>query len=153
MARPPGEVGLAIGIRHEAGDRAVAEHLASAPGDWPGALDASRRSVAAGFGALLQPPRADDWYAAREVIDAEALVRDDVPILTRERVDDADLAAAHVDLEFSFGTRWNGLFREIATRLAEASGGSPTAIDGVGHLLCFHPDAAAAYIRTGWRRA
>ena len=134
-------------------NRAVAEHLASAPGDWPGALDAFRRAVAASFGALLAPPRADDWYAAREVIDAEALVRDDIPILTRERVDETDLAAVPVEVGFSFGTRSNRLFRDIATRLAEARRGTPTAVEGVGHLLCFHPDAAAAYIRTGGERA
>jgi pimeloyl-ACP methyl ester carboxylesterase len=129
-------------------NQAVAEHLASAPGDWAGALDAFRRTVAASFGALLDPPKGCDWYAAREEMDAEALVRDDIPILTREVVDDADLAAASVDIGFSFGTRSNPVFGEIAARLAAAYGGMPIAIDGVGHLLNFHPDEAATYIRS-----
>lgn len=129
-------------------NQAVAEHLASAPGDWSGALDAFRRTVAANVGALLEPPKGNDWYAAREEIDAEALVRDDIPVLTRELVDEADLAAASVDIEFSYGTRSNPVLRAIATHLAAASGGMPIAIDGVGHLLNFYPEETAAYVRS-----
>ena len=73
---------------------------------------------------------------------------DDIPILTRELVDEEELATAQVDIRFSFGTASLPIFREIATHLASVRNASPDAIDGAGHLMVYVPDATAAYIRT-----
>lgn len=132
-------------------NEAVAEHLARHPGDWPGAYAAFGRAIAPptdtrrGFFA---PPRGKEWYAEREDGNAEALVRDDIPILTREIVDEADLASATVDIRFSYGTDSMSIFREISTHLAAVRRATPDSIDGTGHSIYYHPDAAAAYIRS-----
>ena len=125
------------------------DYLAAHPDDWTGALGVFRRAVAAMSGAngLLDPPAGRDWYATREEIDAEALVRDDLPILTQEVVDEGALASAAVDIRFLFGTGSMPVFRQIATHLAALRGSSAIAVDGVGHLIYYHPDAAAAHIR------
>ena len=96
---------------------------------------------------MFTAPPGQEWYAEREDADAEALVLDDVPILTRELVDEKELATAPVDIRFSFGTASLPIFREIATHLAAVRNAAPDAIDGVGHGMIYHPDAAAAYIR------
>jgi hypothetical protein len=78
-------------------------------------------------------------------------VRDDIPILTSETVDEAALAEARTEIRFAYGTRTMGMFREIVEHLAAVRGGVPDVIEGVGHVLYFYPDEAAAYIgaRTG----
>jgi pimeloyl-ACP methyl ester carboxylesterase len=130
--------------------RAVDNHLAAHPDDWQGAVHAFRRAVASavsGADGLLTPPRGREWYVLREEIDAEALVRDDLPILTEEVVDEGLLAAAAADIRFSFGTESLPIFRRIATHLAAVRGSRPIAVDGVGHLVYHDPDLAAAHIR------
>ena len=143
----PGAEGLQLSV-----NGATAEHLATHPGDWVGAYAAFRRAVPsapdAGPRGFFAPPRGKEWYAAREDGDAEALVRDDLPILTRELVDERDLASAAVDIRFSFGTRSLPIFQEISTHLAAVRNEAPDAIDGVGHLIHYDADAAAAYIRS-----
>ena len=133
-------------------NKAVADHLAAHPDDWVGAWAACLRAVAratnAGPRGFFTPPPGKEWYAEREDANAEALVVDDVPILTRELVDEKELATAPVDIRFSFGTASLPIFREIATHLAAVRNAAPDAIDGAGHLMVYLPDAAAAYIRT-----
>jgi pimeloyl-ACP methyl ester carboxylesterase len=133
-------------------NEAVAEHLATHPGDWSGAYAAFRRAAGpppdGGSRGVFAPPPGKDWYAEREDVDAEALVVDDIPILSRELVDEAQLATASVDIRFSFGTASLPIFREIATHLASVRNAAPEAINGAGHLMKYHPDATAAYIRT-----
>ena len=130
---------------------AVDRHLAARPGDWVGALAVFRREVASAMGpaadALAAPPQGKEWYAAREEANAEAFVRDDLAVLTRERVDEAELASAAVDIRFSFGTASMPIFRAIATQLATVRNASPIAIEGVGHLVYYDPDLAAAHLR------
>ena len=130
---------------------AVAKHLATHPDDWVGAWAACRRAFArapdAGPRDFFTPPPGQEWYAEREDANAEALVLDDVPILTRELVDEKELATAPVDIRFSFGTASLPIFREIATHLAAVRNAAPDALDGGGHGLIYHPEAAAAYIR------
>ena len=145
---------------HRPVNAAVAEHLASHPDDWAGACEAFRRAAERamnaapgpspdiGPGGLFTPPPGQEWYAEREDADAEALVVDDVPILTRELVVEEELATAPVDIRFSFGTASLPIFRQIATHLASVRKAVPDAIDGVGHEMKYLPDAAAAYIRT-----
>ncbi len=130
-------------------DSAVARHLARHPADWEGAFRAFKRSVAAqgSTSGVLSVPPGNEWYAEREVANAEALVRDDLPILTGESVDEGRLSATPVDIRFSFGSGSRPIFRAIATRLSEIRGREPDRIDGVGHLILFEPDRAAAYIR------
>lgn len=130
---------------------AVAEHLARHPADWVGASAAFRQAVpqvpAGGPRGFLTPPVGKEWYAKREDDNAEALVRDDIPILTREVVDEAALASSTVDIRFAFGTASLPIFRDITTHLASVRGADPQILDGVGHALYYHPDAAAAFIR------
>lgn len=133
-------------------NEAVTEHLAAHPDDWVGAYAAFRRAAAPpsddGARGLFTPPPGKEWYAKREDADAEALVVDDIPILSGELVDEAELGTAAVDVRFSFGTASLPIFREIATHLASVRGAAPDAIDGAGHLMKHLPDATAAYIRT-----
>jgi pimeloyl-ACP methyl ester carboxylesterase len=133
-------------------NEAVAEHLAAYPDDWVGAYAAFRRAAGPpsddGTRGLFTPPPGKEWYAKREDADAEALVVDDVPILSRELVDEAELATAAVDIRFSFGTASLPIFREIATHLASVRSAAPDTIDGAGHLMKHLPDATASYIRT-----
>jgi pimeloyl-ACP methyl ester carboxylesterase len=131
---------------------AVRSHLEAHPGDWPGAYDAFVRATApdpaSGLDVSLAAPPSHAWYARRERLDAEPFVRDDVPILTAERLGRAALAAAAVDVRFAYGSRSTPVFRDIATRLAAIRGTEPDVIEGVGHALYLDPGRAAAYIRT-----
>jgi pimeloyl-ACP methyl ester carboxylesterase len=129
--------------------RAVDRHLAANPDDWTGALGAFRRAVAVATrnDTFLAPPVGREWYALREEVDAEAFVRDDLPILTEEVVDEDALASAAVDFRFLFGTDSMPLFRQIAISLATLRGSRAIAIGGIGHLLYCQPDTAAANIR------
>jgi pimeloyl-ACP methyl ester carboxylesterase len=125
-------------------DAVVAAHLSAHPGDWAGAYNAFTRA-ASPTGALASPPgRA--WYAHREQLDAEAMVRDDLPILTGELVDEGGLAAAPVDIRFSSGSQSPTLFRDIVAGLAAVRSQTPDVLEGVSHLAYYSPDAVAAYI-------
>jgi hypothetical protein len=125
--------------------------LAAYPNDWVGAyaafLGATRPPPDGGPPAVSTPP-GQEWYAEREEPNAEAFVIDDVPILSRELVDEEELRTAPVEIRFSFGTASRPIFREIATHLATIRNTTPDAIDGAGHLMTYAPEAAAAYIRS-----
>ncbi len=129
--------------------RAIDEQLALRPGDWLAALAGFRRAVASvpGGDQVVVPPAGKDWYAAREEMNAEALVRDDLLILTHEVVDEGQLARAAADIRFLHGTESMPVFRRIASHLAAVRGASAIAVDGVGHLVYYQPDAAAGLIR------
>ena len=131
---------------------AMKAHLASRPGDWAGAYAAFGRAIvptsASAPRGFFTQPKASGWYTEREDGNAEVLVRDDIPILTRELVDEAALASATVDIRFSFGANSVSIFRDITTRLSAVRGRTPDAIQGVGHSIYYHPDAAAAYIHS-----
>lgn len=120
---------------------AVRTSLDARPADWAAAYWAFVGAVGPAVGAGA------DWYAHREAVNGEAMVRDDVPILTAERVDLAALAATRVGIRFAHGTESPGPFRDIATRLSAVRGDVPDVIQGVGHALYAHPAAAARYIR------
>ncbi len=126
---------------------ATEAHLRSHPRDWVGAYRAFARAVGATAGSLT-PPVDRDWYGQREELNAEAMVRDDIPILTGEALDEASLVATPVDVRFSYGSDSNAIFRDIAVRLAAVRGGVAEVIDGVGHAIYLHPGAAAAYLLT-----
>ena len=130
---------------------AIDRHLTARPGDWVGALAVFRRAVGSAMGPaageLAAPPPGREWYASREDENAEAFMRDDVLILTQERVDEAELASADVDIRFSFGTESMPVFRAIATHLAAVCNARPIAVEGVGHVIYYAPDAAAAHLR------
>jgi pimeloyl-ACP methyl ester carboxylesterase len=134
--------------------QALDAHLAAHPDDWAGALGVFRGAVAYATGGtdeLLAPPEGREWYAAREEMDAEALVRDDLRILVQEVVDENALASASVDIRFSFSNRSIPVFRQIADHLAGLRGSGAIPVDGVGHLIYFEPDAAVAHIRASAR--
>jgi pimeloyl-ACP methyl ester carboxylesterase len=130
---------------------AAAEYLETHPDDWLGALAAFLNAVPRTTNArprgFLTPPPGKEWYGKREDANAEAFVRDDVQILTREVVDEAELAASAVDIRFAYGTATLPIFRDIATHLADVRGADPDVIDGVGHVIYYHPDDAATFIR------
>ena len=130
---------------------AVARYLTEHPGDWPGAYDAFLRAVSgpavtddAGF---LAPPPGKEWYARRERWNAEAFVRDDLPILSREVLDVERLSSASVDIGFAYGAESAPLFRDIAAHLAAVKGIAADRIDGVGHAIYFQPASVATYIQ------
>jgi pimeloyl-ACP methyl ester carboxylesterase len=129
----------------------ASEHLAGNPDDWAGAHAAVLRSLApepeisADVTTTSSQPRS--WYDEREERNAETLFRDDIPILTAELVDRAELASASSDLRFSFGTETRPIFRDIAAHLAAVRETTPDVLSGVGHFLYYYPDVATAYIR------
>jgi pimeloyl-ACP methyl ester carboxylesterase len=129
---------------------AVARHLDVHPGDWPGAYHAFLRAVAGpdvtGVPDLLAAPRGKEWYMEREDLDAEAFVRDDLPILTREVLDEERLASTPADIRFSYGAESAPLFRDITSRFAALRGSVADRVESVGHSLYFHPERAASYI-------
>jgi pimeloyl-ACP methyl ester carboxylesterase len=125
---------------------AIEARLRTHPGDWVGAYRAFARAAAPTAGPLT-PPADREWYAQREELNAEAIVRDDIPILTAELVDEAALVATPVDMRFAYGSESGSVFHDIATRLAAVRGGVPEVIDGVGHAVYLHLDAVAEYIR------
>ena len=129
---------------------AVRTHLESHPRDWAGAyaelVRVAEPAADARPDGFLEHPAGMDWYARREAANSEAMVRDDVPILTSERIDKAALASLRVEVRFAHGTGSPALFRVIATRLAAVRGDAPDVIESVGHALYVHPVAAAAYI-------
>lgn len=133
---------------------AVRKHLERHPGDWPGAYAAFAEAASASApsakpaGFLAAPP-GQEWYDRRGDLDAEPLVRDDIPIITAETPDAAALAALPTDLRFAHGTDSPAIFREIVVRLAAMRGTIPDVLKGMGHMLYFHPDEAAAYIHGG----
>lgn len=130
---------------------AASEHLLGNPDDWAGAYAAAMRALApepemSGEVSTMSPqPRS--WYDEREVGNAETLLRDDIPILTAELVEQAELASAQADIRFSFGTETRPIFRDIAARLAAARNTIPDVLNGVGHFLYYYPDVAAEYVR------
>ena len=77
------------------------------------------------------------WYDEREERNAETLFRDDIPILTAELVERAELASASSDLRFSFGTETRPIFRDIAAHLAAVRETTPDVLSGVGHFLYY----------------
>ena len=140
----PGGAVLQVAAR-----QATDDHLAAHPDDWTGALVAFRRAVAVATGnrTFLSPPVGREWYALREEVDAEAFVRDDLPILTEEVVDEGVLASAAIDVRFLFGTDSMPVFRQIAINLATIRGSRAIGLGGLGHLVYYQPDTAAAHIR------
>lgn len=127
----------------------VRAHLDRHPGDWVGAyaafVNATSSGDPPGTGGLLTAPT-HEWFARREAMDAEPFVRDDVPILTIERVDRAALASAVVEIRFSHGMQSSPIFRDIVTSLARLCEAVPDVIDGVDHACYLEPDRMAAYI-------
>jgi pimeloyl-ACP methyl ester carboxylesterase len=131
---------------------AVVTHLDGHAADWVGAYAASvtaaAQSATPSQPGFLTPPAGRDWFSRREEGNAEAFVRDDIPLLTAEVVDEASLAEVAVDVRISHGTTSPPVFREIAAHLAAVRGGEPDVIAGAGHAIYFQPDLAAGYIRS-----
>jgi pimeloyl-ACP methyl ester carboxylesterase len=130
---------------------AAAEYLATNPGDWAGAYAAVMGDVALASEASPDVPAESaeprSWYDAREEGNAEPLFRDDIPIMTAELVDEAELASTAADIRFSFGTETRPIFRDIVVHLAAVRNAAPDVLEGVGHVLYYHPDVVASYIR------
>ena len=132
---------------------AAAEHLAANPNDWSGAAAALGRALAPasattspGSAGIFTPPKGKEWYWERGVANAEPMLRDDVPIMSYEIADEAELAKADVDIRFAFGSRTTPIFRAIATHLAAVRNDTPDVIEGVTHTVHYWPDEVAAYI-------
>ena len=127
----------------------VRAHLEGHPDDWAGAyaafVDATSSGHSPTIGGILTA-QAQEWHARREAMDAEPFVRDDVAILTAERVDHDALASAAVEVRFSHGRPSSPIFHDIASNLAGIRGAVPDVIDGVDHACYLKPDRMAAYI-------
>jgi pimeloyl-ACP methyl ester carboxylesterase len=131
-------------------------YLRQHPGDWAGAYGAFATAAAdpaAGAPGILADTGGFAWYARREASNAEPFVRDDVPLITADEVDETALAATSVAIRFACGSRSVPLFRHIAAHLATVRGGVPDVIDGAGHALYLTPRLAAAYVRSRARES
>ncbi len=130
---------------------AAAKHLAANPDDWAGAYAAIMGDVALASEASPDEPAASreprSWYDEREQGNAEPLFRDDIPIMTAELVDEAELVSTAADIRLSFGTKTRPIFRDIAVHLAAVRNAGPDVLEGVGHFLYYHPDVVASYVR------
>ena len=112
--------------------------------------DGARPNGETDDGGFLTPPPGQEWYAQRERSNAEAFVRDDIPIITREVLDVRRLASTSADIRFSYGAESVPLFRDITAHLSAAKGAVADRVEGVGHAIYFHPASAAAYIQACW---
>jgi pimeloyl-ACP methyl ester carboxylesterase len=119
-------------------------HLDAHPGDWTGAYRAFVDAV--GSTASVAAPSGRDWYRQREELNAEPFLRDDLPFITAEAVDQAGLASTPVAVQFVHGSETGAAFRDLTARLAAVRGGLPDVIDGAGHAVYLRPDAAATYL-------
>lgn len=128
---------------------ATEAHLRSHPGDWVGAYRAFAQAVGPSAPSLTAPSDRD-WHGQREELNAEPMVRDDIPLLTAEAVDEASLVSTSIDVRFAYGSETSAVFRDVAVRLAAVRGVVPDVIPGVGHALYLHADSAAAYLRRSW---
>jgi len=132
-------------------DGAVDAYLAHHPLDWTGAYQAFGEVADGAPGPasddVLAAPSDTDWHRRREELNAEAFVRDDLPILTAELPDETLLASSPVDIRFSHGAETGPVFRDIAVHLAAVRGATPDVVDGAGHWLYLCPAAAAEYLR------
>jgi pimeloyl-ACP methyl ester carboxylesterase len=129
---------------------AASEHLVDNTYDWAGAYAAVMRAFVLKSeipADRVETPTLMPWYDERERGNAEALLRDDIPILTAEVVDPTELASAPADIRFSFGTETRPIFRDIAEHLAAVRKTVPDVLNGVGHFLYYHPEVVAAYVR------
>jgi len=129
---------------------AASEHLVDNTYDWAGAYAAVMRAFVLKSEIPadgVETPTLMPWYDERERGNAEALLRDDIPILTAEVVDPTELASAPADIRFSFGTETRPIFRDIAEHLAAVRKTVPDVLNGVGHFLYYHPEVVAAYVR------
>lgn len=138
---------------HRGMREAAAEHLASHPDDWSGAVAAVGRALvpasakpASGSAGIFTPPKGKEWYWERGSANAEPLLRDDVPLMSHEIADEAELATADADIRFAFGSQTTPIFRAISTHLAAVRHDPPDVIEGVTHTVHYWPDQIAAYI-------
>lgn len=146
----PGIFGMAEGgeelrLRVEA---AVEGHLLSHPDDWQGATDALGREAASSMDdmtSLFTPPSGKEWFTRRTAMNAESLIRGDLP-LTEERFDTDAVANCPVALRFSHGTVSLPIFGAIAENLAALRSERPDAIEGLSHGIFYHPGQVAEYI-------
>ncbi len=129
-------------------ETAVEEYLLSHPGDWSGSADALGRAAVSSVPdvrSLFTPPHGKEWFGERSDSNAESLIRGDLP-LTAERFDLDAIANCPVRMRFAYGTGSLPVFRDIASRLANARGENADVLEGVGHSAFYHPDSTAAYI-------
>lgn len=137
--------------------KAMDVYLGRHPGDWDGAYGAFVAAAAAdptaGAPGILADPDAFAWYARREAANAEPFIRDDVPLIATEVVDEAALVSAGAAVRFACGSRSGPLFRDIVTHLADVGGQVADVIEGAGHALYLAPDLAAAYVHERARGA
>lgn len=130
---------------------AASEHLVDDPYDWAGAYAAVMRAFVLESEISADEPetptQSRSWYDERERRNAEALLRDDIPILTAEVVDPTEVASAPADIRFSFGTETRPIFRDIAEHLAAVRSTVPDVLNGVGHFLYYHSELVVAYVR------
>lgn len=124
---------------HRTLTEAATVHLTAKPDDWAGAY-----ATVMAPSASWQP---GSWYEEREQANAEPLFRDDIPIMTAELVDEAELASTVADIRFSFGTKTRPIFRDTAVHLAAVRNAAPDVLEGVGHFLYNHPGVVASYVR------
>lgn len=147
----PGYFRLADGGEelHVESTQVVDRYLDENPTDWAGAADALSRWAAGetdpGARGALSAPEGKEWYDRRAAENAEALVREDIP-MTGESLDKGELGASKIEFRFAFGTESRPLFRQIATRLAAVRGAPLDALKGVGHLPYIHPKTVSAYV-------
>ena len=130
-------------------ESAVQEHLRSHPEDWSGATEELGRAAASSLPDttnMFSAPPDKEWFARRTNDNAESLIRGDVP-LTRERFDPDAVAKSPVNLRFAYGTASHPIFEQIASHLAVIRGEKADAIDGLGHLAFYQPNAVTTYIR------
>jgi pimeloyl-ACP methyl ester carboxylesterase len=127
----------------------IGAYLSEHPGDWAGAYDAFAEATApepAQERGFVASPEGDAWYAKRERGNAEAFIRDDVPLITAQFIDETAFATCPVEIRFACGAHAHPSFLAISTRLSAIRGDEPDVIEGTGHALYLEPDAAAAYL-------
>ncbi|MGN9913872.1 alpha/beta fold hydrolase [Phytohabitans sp. LJ34] len=138
---PPAVAVLPDGLATHAAIMApVDAHLAAHPGDWTGAYLVMLAIISNG---AADP---DSPQVRRSIVNAEAIVRDDGPLITRRTFAVGELPAGKVTV--AVGERADPMHLEIAKMLAEITGTPYVAVPGADdhEVYLNEPEVLAAWV-------
>jgi pimeloyl-ACP methyl ester carboxylesterase len=138
---PPAVAVLPDGLASHAAIMApVDAHLAAHPGDWTGAYLVMLGIISNGAADPDAPT------VRRSMVNAEAIVRDDGPLITRRSFAAGELPAGKVTI--AVGERADPMHLEIAKTLAEITGAPYRAVPGAGdhEVYLNQPEVLAAWL-------
>jgi pimeloyl-ACP methyl ester carboxylesterase len=116
-------------------------HLRDHPGDWVGAFHVMLQVLSEGRADLTAPE------VRRMEVNAEAVLRDDSPLLTTRSFAPGELPATGL-ITVAVGEAPNELHAAIAYRIADLTGGAPTTVEGADdhEIYLSRPEVLANFL-------